>query len=240
MNDGVHADHNGSETIDKGSQADDKGDVTVSAPLADPLVSTLPPGLPAACARDGESRRQTWERLRREARAVGMTRKASLAYATSSTDQFHPHFPPMPEPEPPEEPPPEPEPPPPAHDPLPDQPQLLEPLPTETAVAGLADLPDGWPSLPANASLAAEVGWVQANRLRVVQSGQVDLSRALSPAPSHAALSWLETAILFPSKFADVSVKAAQTQQDGAAETRRERAFVAGVRALLADMDADV
>ena len=32
-----------------------------------------PDGLPVACAREGETRRQTWERLRREARAVGAT-----------------------------------------------------------------------------------------------------------------------------------------------------------------------
>jgi len=73
-------------------------------------------------------------------------------------------------------------------------------------VTGLGDLPADWPTLPANASLQAEVSWVTANRLRVRAGEGVDLSRALSPAPSHAALSWLETSILFPAKFADISV----------------------------------
>ena len=67
----------------------------------------------------------------------------------------------------------------------------------EPGVTGLGDVPVDWPSLPANASLQSEVSWVTANRLRVRDGDGVDLSRALSPAPSHAALSWLETSILF-------------------------------------------
>lgn len=60
-------------------------------------------------------------------------------------------------------------------------------------IQGLSAIPEGWPELPANASLASEVAWVQANRLRIVEkrSGQttlVQLDQALSPAPSWAAL----------------------------------------------------
>jgi hypothetical protein len=110
------------------------------------------------------------------------------------------------------------------------------PEPAPGAVQGLADLPSEWPQMPANASLAAEVGWVQANRLRVVQGNVVDLSRALSPAPSHATLSWLETAILFPSKFADVSVRATQNKDDETEQVKRERLSIDEIRALLAEM----
>ena len=50
-------------------------------------------------------------------------------------------------------------------------------------VTGLSDIPASWGELPANASLQAEVSWVQANRLRCVRETSdcvvVDLSRAL-------------------------------------------------------------
>ena len=36
-------------------------------------------------------------------------------------------------------------------------------------IQGLGDIPASWPDLPDNASLAVEVGWVQANRLRIVE-----------------------------------------------------------------------
>lgn len=114
------------------------------------------------------------------------------------------------------------------------------PEPSSGQVVGLATLPAEWPQLPPNASLAAEVSWVQSSRLDVVQQVpggyRVDLSRADRPAPSKGALSWLETSILFPSKFADVSVKAAQGATDEQEEVRRERIAIEEVRALLAEM----
>ena len=110
------------------------------------------------------------------------------------------------------------------------------PEPQSSGVTGLGDIPDDWPSLPANASLASEVQWVSANRLRVRDGEGVDLSRALSPAPSHAALSWLETSILFPSKFADVAVKVTATQQDEQEHVRREKLQIQEIRDLLAEM----
>ena len=77
---------------------------------------------------------------------------------------------------------------------------------------------------------------MQANRLRVREGDTVNLSRALTPAPSHAALSWLETAILYPSKFADVSVKATQHSEDEREVMRRERMAIEEVQALLEEM----
>ena len=77
-------------------------------------------------------------------------------------------------------------------------------------VRGLGDIPAAWGTLPANASLAAEIGWVQANRLYVVEerssnSTIVHLDRAHEPAPSRAAIGWLETSIRSYAKFVDVA-----------------------------------
>lgn len=106
----------------------------------------------------------------------------------------------------------------------------------DPGVSDLGDLPDDWPQLPANASLPVEIRWVSANRLRVRDGNGVDLSRALSPAPSYSALSWLETSILFQSKFADISVKATQNQEDEAQHVRREKLAIEEIRSLLAEM----
>ena len=106
----------------------------------------------------------------------------------------------------------------------------------DTRVQGLSEIPAGWPPLPANASLQAEISWVTANRLRVRDGTGVDLSRALSPAPSYSALSWLETSILFPSKFADISVKATANQDDERESIRREKLAIEEIRGLLAEM----
>ena len=106
----------------------------------------------------------------------------------------------------------------------------------DQGVSGLGDLPPDWPQLPANASLQAEISWVTANRLRVRDGTGVNLSRALSPAPSYSALSWLETSILFPSKFADISVKATAQQDDEREGIRREKLAIEEIRGLLAEM----
>jgi hypothetical protein len=108
-------------------------------------------------------------------------------------------------------------------------------------VTGLGDIPVDWPRLPANASLPAEIGWVQASRVDVVEplpggGARVRLARADAPAPSKAALGWLETAILFPAKFADVAVKATQYQEDEQQLVRRERKSIDELRAILAEM----
>jgi hypothetical protein len=110
------------------------------------------------------------------------------------------------------------------------------------AIQGLAEIPEGWPTLPANASLGSELGWVQANRLRIVEerpgrATSVKLGQALSPAPSWAALGWLETSVRSYAKFVDVAAKAASGgDDDEGAVLRRERKSVDEVRALLDEM----
>ena len=107
-------------------------------------------------------------------------------------------------------------------------------------VTGLSDIPASWGELPANASLQAEVSWVQANRLRCVRETSdcvvVDLSRALSPAPSYATLGWLETSIKTYAKFVDVAAKATSVQDGEQADIRREIQSIEEVRRLLASM----
>lgn len=114
---------------------------------------------------------------------------------------------------------------------------------TDAAVTGLGDIPESWPTLPPNATLAAEVQWVQANRLSVVRDlgerAVVDLSRAMSPAPSWAALGWLETSIRAYAKFVDVAAKASATLEDERDMVRRERMAIDEVRGLLAEMLTD-
>lgn len=111
-----------------------------------------------------------------------------------------------------------------------------EPTPEPAGLTGLADIPGDWPDLVPNASLQAEVGWVQANRVRCVQGTTVLLSRALSSAPSHAALAWLETAVLFPSKWADVALRATQHQETEEGQVRRDRKSIEELRAILSEM----
>lgn len=111
------------------------------------------------------------------------------------------------------------------------------------SIQGLAEIPEGWPELPANASLAAELGWVQANRLRIVEerpgrATRVSLGQALSPAPSWAALGWLETSIRSYAKFVDVAAKVSGGEDDEGAVMRAERRSVDEVRALLREMQA--
>ena len=110
----------------------------------------------------------------------------------------------------------------------------------DMSVSGLSKIPANWGDLPSNAALSAEVSWVQANRLRVVRETAdgvvVELSRSLSPAPSYAALGWLETSIKTYAKFVDVAAKATASQDGEAAEVRREIQSIEEVRRLLASM----
>jgi len=108
-------------------------------------------------------------------------------------------------------------------------------------IQGLAAIPEDWPDLPSNASLAAEVGWVQANRLRIVAehpSGatSVHLDQALSPAPSWAALGWLETSVRSYAKYVDVAAKATSSDDGEAGVMRRERMAIEEVKRLLDEM----
>jgi hypothetical protein len=114
---------------------------------------------------------------------------------------------------------------------------------TEAAVTGLSDVPSEWPTLPPNATLAQEIQWVQANRLSVVRDlgdrAIVDLSKAMSPAPSWAALGWLETSIRAYAKFVDVAAKASAHVEDERDMVRRERLAIDEIRGLLAEMLPD-
>lgn len=110
----------------------------------------------------------------------------------------------------------------------------------ESVVSGLGDVPPTWPDLPANAPLRDEVQWVLANRIRCVReqrgSTVVDLSKALTPAPSYASLGWLETSIRAFAKFVDVSAKITSASQDDADKAKRERLAIDEIRALLTEM----
>lgn len=111
----------------------------------------------------------------------------------------------------------------------------------DAGVKGLGDLPSSWPALPANASLAAEVAWVQANRLYVVEekpSGAtvVRLERAHEPAPSRAAIGWLETSVRSYAKFVEVAAKVSSSGVDDQANTRRERMAIEEIRSILSQM----
>lgn len=108
-------------------------------------------------------------------------------------------------------------------------------------LSGLGKIPSSWPELPANASLQVEIGWVQANRLSVVEETPggatiVRLERAHEPAPSRAALGWLETSIRSYAKFVDVVAKSLASGSDDKDQVRRERMKLEDVRRLLDEM----
>ncbi len=188
----------------------------------------------------GEGRNGCWERLRKMARSAGMPRGqgpgTAYQWANDQVDRL------FSKPEPVEEPPADPvaEP---ILQPLQNPPQTADTIAVATApakddgsVSGLSELPDHWPELPANAQLQVEIAWVTANRLRVRDGTGVNLSKALSPAPSYAALSWLETSILFPAKFADISVKATAQQDDEREFSKREKMAIEEIRSILSEM----
>ncbi len=194
-----------------------------------------------ALAREGEGRAACWERLRKESRAAGMVRGqgpgSAYEWATREVERLFPPKLPLPEPIAEES----------SAIDLPEaEPvEAVEAPEMSTAVDKPAPpssdaltftIPATWGVLPANTSLQVEISWVSANRLLVRDGSGVDLSRALSPAPSYSALSWLETSVLFPSKFADISVKATQQNQDEKEHIRREKLAIDEIRGLLAEM----
>ena len=113
----------------------------------------------------------------------------------------------------------------------------------DSRLQGLSNVPESWGKLPANASLAADIGWVQSNRLYVVEERcnltVVHLDRAHEPAPSRAALGWLETSIRSYAKFVDVAAKALTTATDEATDLMREDIAIEEIRTLLAEMHKD-
>lgn len=119
-----------------------------------------------------------------------------------------------------------------------------EPQPADRGIKGLSKFPDDWPQLPAAASFTSEVSWVQANRLLVVEerpSGAVvvHLERARTPAPSMAALAWLETSIRSYAKWVEVASKCSGSEDLGSDIIKREKARIEDVRAVLAEMLED-
>jgi hypothetical protein len=110
----------------------------------------------------------TRDRMMKECRKQGMDKAAAQSWTYAELDRLHP----------------------------PAAATLSEPS-GGGPLRGLGDIPDGWPELPDNASLPSEIGWVQAQRLRIVEdqaSGAtvVHLDRARSPAPSWARLAGLK------------------------------------------------
>jgi hypothetical protein len=113
-----------------------------------------------------------------------------------------------------------------------------EPVPADSGVSGLGAIPEDWPDLPSNASLQVEIAWCQASRLDVVEEGLngstvVDLALADSPAPSKAAIGWLETSIRAYSKYCDIAAKATATAEHEQEAVRRERLALADVLVLI-------
>ena len=110
----------------------------------------------------------------------------------------------------------------------------------EGQLQGLERIPDDWPSLPDNAPLPAELSWVQAHRLRIVEERPtgatvVHLARAGSPPPSWATLGWLETSIRSYAKFVDICAKGLASQDLESDLVKRERRSIEDVRRLLAE-----
>lgn len=192
--------------------------------------SVVPASLVSACVRlPNETRNDCWERLRRAARAAGMPRGQGVGtaydWANQQTDRLFSED----------------------RETIPFPAEVISshretisvvsaPPADDGSVSGLSDLPPNWPELPANAQLQVEIAWVTANRLRVRSGTGVDLSKALSPAPSYSALSWLETSILFPAKFADISVKATASQDDEKEFVKREKLAIEEIRSILTEM----
>ena len=213
--------------LDKGASVTNMENVTPGTDGGEP---SLP--LPLACeGRSQASNRWTREgrrseveafrdQVRAECTAAGMTRAAARDHAWIRAIAEFP--PPGVEPV--------------FEEPAAPQPEIAAPEPESSGLVGLGDIPADWPDLPDNAALATEVSWVQANRVRVRVGDSVDLSKARSPAPSWATLSWLETSVLFPSKWADITAKATSTQADERESVRRERVSIEEARGLLAEM----
>ena len=116
-------------------------------------------------------------------------------------------------------------------------------VPASDGLSGLHDVPGEWPELPAGSSLQSDLAWVQSNRLAVVEEKSpgvtvVHLDRAHEPAPSRAALGWLETSIRSYAKYVDVVARTLRDEADEAEAVRRERLAITEIRELLAEMNA--
>ena len=199
-----------------------KGGVTADEAAAPEAEEARPPAKVAVKRR--LEREGRWlkaeivrDRMMAECRAKGMGKEEAQAWTYPELDRL---FPPLPKPEP-----------------------DVEPQPAgDGQLQGLGEIPADWGELPENASLQAEVGWVQASRLTIVEdlpSGatRVHLERARSPAPSMAALGWLETSIRSYAKYVDVVARSLAVVQDEQDQLRRERLAMDEIDELLQQME---
>ena len=119
----------------------------------------------------------------------------------------------------------------------------LTPNSIDGQLQGIGDIPAEWLPLPDNASQQAELSWCQAQRLRVCSTEgattRIELCKATMPAPSMAALSWLETSVRSYAKYIDIVGRVLAGQQEAADMVRRERASIEEIKALLDEMHRD-
>lgn len=124
-----------------------------------------------------------------------------------------------------------------------------EPVPTTSETPSHGDgirfspIPDSWGDLPSNSKLSEEIQWVQSNRLRIVEETPagtfVNLDNSLTPAPSHAALGWLETSVRAYSKYCEIAAKSMSTVDAETDQIRRERSSIEEIRDLLSSLRVD-
>ena len=116
----------------------------------------------------------------------------------------------------------------------------VQPDPPTPDLPGLYAIPSDWPPLPDNASLQQELGWVQSQRLAVVEergnTTAVHLERASSPAPSKAALAWLESSVRSYAKYLDILAKAMAGAVDEQESVRRERMRIEDIASILSEL----
>lgn len=158
----------------------------------------------------------------REAKKRGMAKEQAQLFAYSEIDRMYPPLTAE------ETPPPSP---------------TSAPTPNGGRIIGLGDIPDGWGDLPGNAGLQAELSWVQAQRLRVVEetstgATKIHLDKASEPAPSMSALSWLETSVRNYAKFVDVVSRVLTGTSDEQEDGKREKGQLDEILAILREMQA--
>lgn len=222
--------HTASTTDDTQAQSEGKGDTLPTAVSSDESPTET------ACTREERPsfavvgrlcREGRWkevsgmrDQMMIEARARGMTKLEAQLWTYAELERLYPPLPPK------------------------DSPVETASAPVETPadaqVPGLYLVPEAWPALSDNASLQAELGWVQSQRLAIIEERGnqtiVRLERASCPAPSKAALGWLETSIRSYAKYVDVCARVLAGGQDEADSVRRERMRLDEIRALLDDM----
>jgi hypothetical protein len=111
-------------------------------------------------------------------------------------------------------------------------------------ISGIGVIPEEWGELPASSTLARELQWVQAYRLTIVRTAPtggavVDLAAAREPAPSLAALGWLETSIRNYNKYVELLARVTKDEQDEAGLAAREAHAIDEIDAIIRQMMRD-